>query len=87
MDYKDATVSLALKARCTLHKLVYQYLTGEKLKDLEEKVRKKVRDASRKFFVEVLEGNKSLRLKKKPHLKVHFDYLKACLNIICSFVF
>jgi len=40
--------------------------TGRRLK-------KKITDAARKFFVEDFYGNKTLRLKKSPSLKVHVD--------------
>ena len=77
MEFKDTNYCLALKSRCTLHKLVFNYLDQRKLNGLDSKTKKKVRDASKKFFIEKLEGVKSLRLKKKPHLKVHWDLEKV----------
>ena len=72
MQFFDQDVSLPLRSKCDLHCLIFQYLNGEHI-GLKGAARKKIYDGSRKFYIEDLEGNKQLRLKAKPSLKVHTD--------------
>ena len=73
MDVINSAASLALKARCELHKLIFNYLMNYPWSITSKKHKKKVIDAPRKFFIENLKGVKTLRLKQNPSLKVHDD--------------
>ena len=73
MDVINSAASLALKARCELHKLIFSYLMDCPWSISSRKHKKKVKDASRKFFIENLNGMKTLRLKQNPSLKVHVN--------------
>lgn len=71
MEYMNNVCSTNLKSNCYLHSLVYNYLCKNNKEVSEQKLKKKVYDASRKFFIEDYHGRKTLRLKSKPAVKVH----------------
>ena len=71
MDLSRTSVCLALKARVELHSLIFNYLNSDFSPLASRRLKKKIIDASRKFFIESLNGKKTLRLKKNPALKVH----------------
>ena len=87
MELINSASSLAVKARCDLHRLVFDYVTKRKVSGNNRKLKKKVVDASRKFFIESLNGNKSLRLKKSPSLRVHDNIQEVyiCIQMYHTF--
>ena len=81
MDYTDHICSNKLEATCNLHSLVLKYLSKEETKVTDKKFKKKIRDASNKFFIEDYNGIKTLRLKKQPAAKVHLNKATVLFSI------